>query len=63
VKLVGGKVVGLALLCNRGGVTLKQAGNPSEFFSLVNLNLPIWNKKECPLCTKGIPINKNYGRG
>lgn len=63
VKSAGGKIVGLAVLCNRGGVSLKQAGNPPELFSLVNLNLPSWNKKKCPLCAKGIPINKNYGRG
>jgi len=63
VKKARGKVVGLAVLCNRGGITLKQVGNPPEFFSLVNLNLPSWDKKECPLCAKKIPINKNYGRG
>jgi len=63
VKSVGGKIVGLAILCNRGDVNLKQAGNPPELFSLIKLNLPSWNKKKCPLCAKGIPINKNYGRG
>lgn len=63
VKLTGGKIVGLAVLCNRGGVTLKQAGNPPEFFSLVNLNLPIWSKKKCPLCKQGIPINQEVGKG
>jgi len=63
VKKAGGKIVGLAVLCNRGKVTPKQAGNPPELFSLVNLNLLSWSKKKCPLCQKGIPINKNYGRG
>jgi len=63
VKKAHGKVVGLGALCNRGNVTLEQVGHPPELFSLVNLDLPSWDKKKCPLCTKKIPINKNYGRG
>lgn len=65
-RRVGGEVVGLGVLCNRGGVTPKDVGNPPELFSLVDIKLNTWTEEECALtgpCSKGIPINAEVGKG
>lgn len=59
----GAEIVGVAVLCNRGGVTKATGGNISELFSLVNLNLESWLPENCLLCKLGVPINKDLGHG
>ncbi|MFA6534536.1 MAG: phosphoribosyltransferase family protein [Patescibacteria group bacterium] len=62
VRLAGGKVVGLGVLCNRGGVTSDMVGN-TRLQALVNLTLESWPEVECPLCAKNVPINIEVGKG
>jgi orotate phosphoribosyltransferase len=63
VRKEGGQLVGVAALCNRGGVTPEQLGDVPELYSLMNLSLEAWDSAECPLCAKNIPINTQVGKG
>jgi orotate phosphoribosyltransferase len=62
VRALGGEVVGVAALCNRGGVQASTVDAP-ELFALTNLNLNTWEPDECPLCQQGVPINTSVGYG
>ncbi len=55
VRALGGNVVGLGAVCNRGGVTLKDVANPQELFALLNVNFDTWEEAECPLCAQSVP--------
>jgi orotate phosphoribosyltransferase len=63
VRAAGGEVVGAAALCNRGGITAAQVGNPPELFSLVEVSLDSWDESECPMCRDGVPVNVSVGKG
>jgi orotate phosphoribosyltransferase len=56
-------VVGLGVLCNRGGVKPEDVGNPPELFALANVKLDAWDEADCPLCDQDIPINISVGKG
>jgi len=61
VRWSGGQVVGAGVMWNRGSVTANQIGNIPKFVSLVDIPLRSWDPYECPLCKRGIPINKSLG--
>ena len=61
-KAAGGKVVGVAALCNRGGVTAEFLGVP-ELHSFLEVSLESWEEKDCPLCAAKIPIHTEVGKG
>lgn len=63
VKLAGATVVGVAAICNRGGISADQLGAVPELFSLVKISLDSWEEKNCELCAKNIPINTSVGKG
>lgn len=63
VRAAGGEVVGLGALCNRGGVTPEQVGNPPKLFALANFRMDMWDETDCPLCAQGVPINTDVGKG
>ena len=63
VRELGGKVVGLGVLCNRGGVTTKDVGGIPRIRSLVELKLDTWEEIDCALCARGVPINTELGKG
>jgi orotate phosphoribosyltransferase len=62
VRDVGGMVVGVAALCNRGRVTAEQLDVP-QLHCLVEMNLETWASDECPLCAAHEPINTKVGHG
>jgi orotate phosphoribosyltransferase len=62
VVKAGGTVVGVAALCNRGGVTAEVLGAP-ELYSLTSVPLESWAAEECPLCASLIPVNTRLGKG
>ncbi len=62
-RALEGNVVGLGVLCNRGGITPQYVSNPPKLFSLVNVKFDSWDEAECPLCSKGVPINTDVGKG
>jgi len=63
VQKVGGKVVGVVVLANRGDVTKDAVGNPPRFECLVTLHLDSWDQDQCDLCKSNIPVNTDVGHG
>lgn len=63
VLALGGNVVGLGVLCNRGGITPHDVGNVPRLVSLVDVKLDAWDEADCPLCAQGVPINTDVGKG
>ncbi len=64
VRGLGGEVVALTVLCNRGGVKSQDVGDVPELFALVNITtMNTWVPAECPYCAKSIPINTDIGKG
>jgi len=63
VRALQGEVVGVGVLCNRGGVTPEALGNVPELFALTNIKMDSWEESACPLCARGVPINTDVGRG
>lgn len=59
----GGEVVGLGVLCNRGGVEAHDVGDVPKLHALVDITLESWPPDECRLCADGVPINTDVGRG
>jgi orotate phosphoribosyltransferase len=62
VRALGGNVVGLSILCNRGGITSEQIGGV-PIHALTSVNLESWAADDCPLCRQNIPINTAVGKG
>lgn len=62
VRNVGGEVIAVGALCNRGGVTTEQLGVP-YLVSLLDVKMDAWPEAECPLCVQGVPINTSVGHG
>jgi orotate phosphoribosyltransferase len=62
-RALGGDVVGLAVLCNRGEITKQDVANPSRLSTLVKVKLEAWDEKDCPLCAQNVPINIDVGKG
>ena len=62
-RAIGGNVVGLGALCNRGGITPQDVANVPKLDALVNVKLDTWDEENCPLCVQGIPINVSVGKG
>ncbi len=63
VRAIGGEVVGLGVLCNRGGITAADVADPPKLFALVNIKLDAWDETDCPLCRDNVPINTDVGKG
>ena len=62
VRVARGHVVGIAAICNRGGVT-RESLNVPRLSSLIHLLLEAVDEKDCLLCQKGVPVNTNVGHG
>ena len=62
-RALGGNVVGLAVLCNRGGITPQDVGGVPKLFALANVKLDSWDAAVCPLCAQGVPVDTSVGKG
>lgn len=62
VRRAGGTPIGVAALCNRGGVTAATLGVP-VLVALVTLDLAAWPAHECPLCRDRVPVDTSVGKG
>lgn len=65
-RAIGGKVIGLGVLCNRGGIMPQGVANVPRLEALVNVKLDAWDEEECARigpCSKGIPVNTDVGKG
>lgn len=63
VRANGSEVVGVGVVCNRGGVEPKDVGDPPKLVSLVNVQLDSWEVADCLLCERKIPVNLEIGHG
>ncbi len=63
IRQLGGEVLGVAALCNRGQVTNEQLGQVPKLAALLDLKFETYDPKTCPLCQQGIPINQQLGKG
>lgn len=62
-RAIGGNVVGLGVLCNRGGITSQDVADVPKLDALVNVKLDAYDEAEFPLCERNIPINTEVGKG
>ncbi len=62
-RAIGGNVVGLGVLCNRGGITPQDVADVPKLTSLVNVKLDAWDETTCPLCERNVPVNTDVGKG
>lgn len=62
-RAIGGYVVGVGALCNRGGVTKHDLADVPKLFEVVNMRLDMWDEADCPLCAQDVPINTDVGKG
>lgn len=62
-RSLGGTVVGLGVLCNRGGLTAEDFKGVPKLVSLVTLALESWDEADCPLCRDKVAVNAEFGRG
>jgi orotate phosphoribosyltransferase len=62
VRALGGNVIALSALCNRGGIKPSDIGDV-PIHSLVRLTMESWAEQDCPLCKEKIAINTNVGKG
>ncbi|HEC94312.1 MAG TPA: phosphoribosyltransferase [Candidatus Kaiserbacteria bacterium] len=62
-RVAGGNIIGLGVLCNRGGITPQDVADVPKLIALVNVNLVTWDEVDCPLCEQNVPINTNVGKG
>lgn len=62
VREAGGEVIGVAVVCNRAGITAKDLGVP-KLFTLFDIPIQMFKEEECPLCAQNIPIEMGVGHG
>lgn len=63
VRAIGGEVLGVGALVNRGGVTSRELGEIPRLETLLKIDLEAWEEKDCPLCARKVPINTEVGKG
>lgn len=62
-RAIGGNVIGLGVLCNRGGITPQDVADVPKLTALVNVKLDAYDEATCPLCERNVPINTDVGKG
>ena len=62
-RAIGGDVVDLGVLCNRGGITSHDVADVPKLDALVNVKLDAWDEATCPLCEQNVPVNTDVGKG
>lgn len=62
VRAHGGKIIGIAALCNRGNVQPQDVGDV-PINALIEITLQTYTAEECPFCKQHVPINTALGKG
>jgi len=62
-RAIGAHVIGLGILCNRGGITPKDMADVPKLTALMNVTLDAWEEADCPLCKRNVPVNTDVGKG
>lgn len=63
IREMGGEIIGVGALCNRGGITPEQIGDVPVLKALINVSLDAFDEVDCPYCKSNIPINTSVGKG
>ena len=63
VRTLGGTVVGVGVMVNRGGVRSLDIEGKPRFYAALELDLESWQVTDCPLCAESVPINTDLGHG
>ena len=63
VKKVGGQVVGVVVMLNRGGGAVTEATIGAPFLALDSIAIQTYSASDCPLCAQNRPINTSVGHG
>jgi orotate phosphoribosyltransferase len=58
----GAEIVGVSVICNRGGVTADQLEVP-RLEALASVNFSAIDPDDCELCESGVPIVEDIGHG
>ncbi len=58
----GAEIIGVSVICNRGGVTAEQLGAP-RLEALASVSFAAVDPGECQLCKRGVPIVEDIGHG
>jgi len=62
IRNAGGHVFGVAVICNRGGLTLADLKDVTALYDLAKLPLDSWAPQDCPLCKDGIALSGDFGK-
>ena len=63
IRTMGGIVIGIGGLCNRGNVKAADLGEEvPEPFTLVSVQMVMYLPGECLLCKEGVPFNTEVGK-
>ncbi|MBI4094500.1 MAG: phosphoribosyltransferase [Candidatus Liptonbacteria bacterium] len=62
-RAIGGNVIGLGVLVNRGGITPQDVADVPKLAALVSVTLGAWDEAVCPLCKENVPVNTDVGKG
>ena len=62
-RAMGGNIIGLGVLCNRGGITPQDVADVPKLTALVSVKLDAYDEATCPLCEQNVPINTDVGKG
>jgi orotate phosphoribosyltransferase len=60
IQSLGGEVLGVASMVNRSGID--NPFDPLPFQTLLEIEFPVWDPAECPMCRAGQPIVKPGSR-
>ena len=58
VNKAGGDIIGIGLLVNRSGGKADFGVPQGKVFPLLNLTVPTYDPKDCPLCKAGVPLTE-----
>ncbi len=58
----GAEIIGVSVICNRGGVTAEQLGVP-RLEALASVSFAAVDPGECELCKNNVPIVEDIGHG
>ncbi len=62
VHAAGGQVFGVAVICNRGGLTVADLKDVTALYDLARLPLDSWTAEDCPACKEGLPLSTQFGK-
>jgi orotate phosphoribosyltransferase len=62
VSELGGEVIGLGVLCNRGNVQPDAVSN-IPITAILDVQMRMYPEEDCPFCAAGTPVRTDFGKG